>query len=117
MIAGAQQSENRGVIAFRASGIEHHLGSAAIEELCQRLAGLVDGRVRLLPVQVNRRGIAEMLHPIGAHRFHHLWQQRRGSIGVHVDSGHRGFSSLRLYVECEFCVRLSRAPDRATGVH
>ena len=51
-----------------------------------RLAGAVDGRAGLLPMQMDRRGVAKVLHPIRAHGLHHLWQQRRGGIGVHIDS-------------------------------
>ena len=32
MVAGAQQPEDRGVVALGAAGVEHHLGLAAIEK-------------------------------------------------------------------------------------
>ncbi len=72
VIAGMQQAEDGGVVALGAAGVEHHLGVMAIEELGQGLARAVHGRARLLPVQVDRGGVAEVLHPIGTHGLHHL---------------------------------------------
>ena len=72
VIAGVQQAEDRRVVALGASGVKNHLGGVAVEEFCHRLASLIDTLVRLLSVQVDRGGVAEVLHPIGAHRLHHL---------------------------------------------
>ena len=56
--------------------------------------GAVDGLARLLAVQVDRRGVAEVLHPIGTHGLHHLRKQRRGGVGIHIDSAHVGYLLL-----------------------
>ena len=37
------------------------------------------------PCEMNRGGVAEVLHPIGTHGLHHLRQQRGGGVGVHID--------------------------------
>ncbi len=89
VIAGAQQAEDRGIVALGAAGVEDHFGVVAVEELGQSGAGSVHGGVRLLSVEVNRAGVAEALDPVRAHRLHHLRQQRSGGVGVHVDSRHR----------------------------
>ncbi|MGP8225273.1 MAG: cysteine desulfurase family protein, partial [Terracidiphilus sp.] len=43
-------------------------------------AGAVHGGVSLLPVEVNRAGVAEALHPVRAHRLHHLRQQAHSAV-------------------------------------
>ena len=53
MIAWAQQPEDRRIVALGSAGVEHHLGLAALEKPRQRLASLVHGPVRRLPVNVN----------------------------------------------------------------
>ena len=89
VIAGMQQSEERGVVALGAAGVEDDLGIVAIEELGQGLAGTVERRTCLLAIEMDRRGVAKLLNPIGAHRVDHLRQQGSGGVGIHVDPGAR----------------------------
>ena len=67
-----QQAEDGGVIALGSAGIEHHLGVVAVEELGEGLPGAVDGGARLLAMQVDRRGVAEVLRPVWTHGLDNL---------------------------------------------
>ena len=54
VITRMQKAEDRGVIPFRASRVEHHFRIVTVEELRQRLTRLVHRAVGLLAVLVNR---------------------------------------------------------------
>ena len=97
MIAGMQQAEDGCVVAFGAAGVEDHFCVVAVEKFGHDGARAVHGGVRLLAVEVNRGGVAEMLHPVWPHGLHHLRQQRCSGIGIHIDSLHRSISFYRLY--------------------
>src|ERR1700722_8698413 len=68
VIARMQQSEQGSIIALCAARIEHHLGLMAVEELRQRLARSIQPRTCLLAIEMDRRGVAKQLNPIGTHR-------------------------------------------------
>ena len=54
---------------------------------------MLDGSSCLLPMMMDRRGIAEMLAEIRAHRFEHFRKGRRGSVVVEINAAHH----LRLF--------------------
>ena len=94
VVAGVEETEERGVVTLGAAGVEDDLRLMAAEELGHRGAGAVHGGVRRLAVLMNRGGVAEVLRPVGTHGFHHLGQEGRGGVGIHVDSGHRAILLL-----------------------
>ena len=101
MIARMKEPEDSRVVALGATGIEHHLGVVAIKELGQGLSSAVHSSAGMLPVEVNRGGVAKVLHPIRTHGLHDLWEQRCSGIGIHIDSAHVTFS-------CYLIVRAKR---------
>jgi len=88
VVAGMEQAEDGGVVAFGAAGIEDYLGVVTVEEARHGLAGAVNGSAGPLARLVDGGGIAKVLDPIRAHGLHHLGQQGCGGIRVHIDSGH-----------------------------
>ncbi len=93
-----KDSEQRQVVALRATGGEDHLRRAAAEERRDRLAGVVDGGAGMLALLMDGAGVAEVLDPERAHRVEDLGEQRRGGVRVHVDAAH--VSSLRGGAAC-----------------
>ncbi len=81
-------SEQSEVVALGAAGGEDDLRCAAVEQACDRLAGMIDGSAGELAWLVDRAGIAEVFGPERAHGVYHLRQQRRSSICIHVDTLH-----------------------------
>ncbi len=98
MVAGMQNPEDRRIVALGTARVEYNFRFMAIEELRHGLAGPVHGRMRLLTMKMDRRGIAKVLHPIRAHGLDHLRQQWGGGICIRIDSSHRG--SL-LLIDCK----------------
>jgi hypothetical protein len=88
VVARTDKAGDGGVVTLGAAGIEHNLGLAAMEELRKRFARCIDCLPRALPLQMNRRCVPKLLHPVRAHRLHHLWKQRRGGIRIAIDSAH-----------------------------
>ena len=80
VIAGAEEPKEGCVVAFRAAGIENDFSVVTVEELGEDLAGFVDAFSGVLSVQMNRGGVAEVLHPVGIHRLHHF---RTGAVWWH----------------------------------
>jgi hypothetical protein len=74
VIAGMQQAENGRVVALGSTGVEDYLSRMAVEEAGHSLAGAVDGCVGVLSLQVDGRGIPEVLCPVWTHGLHNLGQ-------------------------------------------
>ncbi len=53
------------------------------------ITGALDGRPGPLAVEVNGGRITELLAKPGTHGREHLGRERRGGVGVHVDTMHR----------------------------
>jgi hypothetical protein len=49
---------------------------------------VVDCGAGVLAVLMDGAGVAEVLDPERAHGLEDLWQERRGGVGVHVDTLH-----------------------------
>jgi len=79
VIAGVQQAEDRRVVASVPPELKTPR-RRAVEEFCHRLASLIDTLVRLLSVQVDRGGVAEVLHPIG--RIDSITSGSRGVVAL-----------------------------------
>ena len=60
-----------------------------MEEAGDGAAGLFDGAAGLLTWLMDGTGVAEVLHPEGAHRLEDFREERRGGVSVHVDAVHR----------------------------
>jgi hypothetical protein len=89
----------------------------AVKELGHGFTGAIDGGVRVLAMQMDRGGIAKVLHPIGAHGLHHLWQQRSGGVCIHIDSAHGDKLPLdRLYGESGFFALEPALNERFAGL-
>lgn len=83
-----QNAEESKVVAFRAAGGEDDFGRAAVKQMGDRFAGMIDGRAGLLALLMDGAGVAEALDPEGAHRLDDLGQEGCGGVGVHVDTAH-----------------------------
>ncbi len=59
-----------------------------MEEAGDGVAGVVDGGAGVLAVLVDGAGVAEVLDPEGTHGLEDLGEERRGGVGVHVDTLH-----------------------------
>src|SRR5271168_116298 len=100
VVARVQQAEERGIVALGAAAGKYDLRRVTAKKLSENLARLVYRSPGALALLVDRRGIAVVLHPVRAHSLHHLRQEGRGCIGVHIDSAHgENLLILSLYVE------------------
>ena len=87
---GAEEGE---VVALGAAGGEDDLGGAAVEEVGDLLAGVVDGGASELALLMDGTGVAVVLEEEGTHGFEDFGEQRCGRVRDHVDSAH-GFILL-----------------------
>jgi len=88
MVARYERAKESQVIALRAAGGEDNLGGSAVEEVGDRLAGVIDSRTGVLALLMDGAGIPEALDIKRPHRLEDLRKQRRGGIRVHVDPAH-----------------------------
>jgi len=86
-------AEEGEVIALGAAGGEDDLGGAAVEEVGDLIAGVVDGGAGELALLMDGAGVAVVLEEEGTHGFEDFGEQRCGRVRVHVDSAH-GFILL-----------------------
>ena len=119
VVAGAQEAEDGGVVALGAAGVEDDLRLAAVEEGGEDFAGMVDGGAGTLAVEMDGGGVAEVLDPEGTHGLDDVVQERRGGVGVHVDTAHGEDGPLfRLYRETNWgAVRLAWARAAEGGTN
>jgi len=59
-----------------------------VEEAGDGGPGLFDGATGVLALLVDGAGVAEVLHPVGAHGFEDFGQEGGGRVCVHVDTAH-----------------------------
>ncbi len=59
-----------------------------MEEASDGGAGLLDGAACVLALLMDGAGVAEVLHPEGAHGFEDFGEERGGRVRVHVDTAH-----------------------------
>src|ERR1700721_2426801 len=72
VVAGGEKAKEGSVCSFCAAVIEYHFRLMTVEEFGQSFASLVDSCAGPLAMQMDGRGVAEVLHPIGAHCLDHL---------------------------------------------
>ena len=75
----------RQVVALAATAGEDDLVGAAIQDLGDPIAGIVQRAPRAPPDPVHTGRIAPIFQPVGAHRLEHPWidGRRRGIVQVH----------------------------------
>ncbi len=96
VIARLHHPQQRQVVAFGAAAGEDDLRRTAVQQIGNLLAGALDRCPRLLPLLVNRRGVAKLLEEVRTHRLKHLGQKRSGSVVVEVNPSH-GLSILAFH--------------------
>ena len=89
VVTRAEHPSQCKVVAFRAPAGKDDLGGTAPEQASDLIAGALDGRPSPLAVEVDRGRIAELLGKPWMHGREHLRRERRGGVGVHVDTMHR----------------------------
>src|SRR5881275_1825739 len=88
VIASADQSEDRQVIAFRPSTGEHNLRRAASEKRSHRLSRALNRCPRFLSMMVNGRRIPEVFGKVRLHGLENLRKNGRCRVVVEVNPAH-----------------------------
>src|ERR1700746_3991354 len=91
VVTRLKQSKKGEVVCLRTAAGENHFRRAAAEQGSHRFARAFDCGARLLPMMMDRRGIAEVFGKIRPHSFEHLRQKRCGGVIVKVDPTHDSF--------------------------
>src|SRR5881394_2435679 len=88
VVAALDNSEDCEIVTFRPAAGEYHFRRPATQHGRNALPCPLHRRPGVLAVMMYGRGIPKLLDKVGMHRLQHLWQQRRGSVIVHIHAAH-----------------------------